>query len=175
MARYCTSNEAIAFDRYIKKAKIGIVEIGVLDGESTRAFAKATNIHVYGIDPIVPDSMDVNLIGNALTVLDNLKDCFNASFIKDYSYNVVKTWNIQFDFIFIDGDHRYESVKKDFFDWYPLLSDQGVVAIHDSAPIKNSFQGWPGPIQLVSEIKEKNIASYIETVDCTSFFRKIIK
>jgi cephalosporin hydroxylase len=35
------------------------------------------------------------------------------------------------DFLFIDGDHRYESVKKDFENYLPLCSDDAVVAFHD--------------------------------------------
>ena len=35
------------------------------------------------------------------------------------------------DFLFIDGDHSYEGVKKDFEMYYPLVSDGGLVAFHD--------------------------------------------
>jgi len=36
-----------------------------------------------------------------------------------------------FDLIFIDGDHRYASVKKDFQNYRSLLSDRGVILFHD--------------------------------------------
>jgi len=35
------------------------------------------------------------------------------------------------DFLFIDGDHRYEAVKHDFFHYLPFVSDKGLVALHD--------------------------------------------
>ncbi len=35
------------------------------------------------------------------------------------------------DFIFIDGDHSYEGVKKDFEMYSPLLENNGMVAFHD--------------------------------------------
>jgi predicted O-methyltransferase YrrM len=38
------------------------------------------------------------------------------------------------DFLFIDGDHTYEGVKQDFRTYSGLLSDDGLVALHDIVP-----------------------------------------
>jgi predicted O-methyltransferase YrrM len=38
------------------------------------------------------------------------------------------------DFLFIDGDHSYEGVAKDFEMYGPLVADGGVVAFHDIVP-----------------------------------------
>ena len=35
------------------------------------------------------------------------------------------------DFLFIDGDHRYEGVKYDFTHYLPFVSEKGLVALHD--------------------------------------------
>lgn len=35
------------------------------------------------------------------------------------------------DFLFIDGDHSYEGAKRDFELYRPLMSDDGVIALHD--------------------------------------------
>lgn len=35
------------------------------------------------------------------------------------------------DFIYIDADHRYESVKQDLEMWYKLLSENGCIGGHD--------------------------------------------
>jgi len=37
----------------------------------------------------------------------------------------------QLDFIFIDGDHSYEGVKKDFEMYSPLVRKGGIIAFHD--------------------------------------------
>jgi len=37
------------------------------------------------------------------------------------------------DYLFIDGDHRYEGVKKDFEMYAPLVRKGGVIAFHDIA------------------------------------------
>lgn len=38
------------------------------------------------------------------------------------------------DFLFIDGDHKYEGVKRDFEMYSPLVSKGGMVAFHDIVP-----------------------------------------
>ena len=38
------------------------------------------------------------------------------------------------DFLFIDGDHSYEGVKKDFEMYSPLVAEGGIVAFHDIVP-----------------------------------------
>lgn len=37
----------------------------------------------------------------------------------------------QIDFLFIDGDHRYEGVKRDFSLYSPLVAEDGVIGFHD--------------------------------------------
>ena len=43
------------------------------------------------------------------------------------------------DFLFIDGDHTYEGVKRDFEMYSPLVGQGGMIAFHDivSGPVKN--------------------------------------
>jgi len=38
------------------------------------------------------------------------------------------------DFLFIDGDHRYDGVKKDFIYYSPLVRKGGIIAFHDIVP-----------------------------------------
>ena len=38
------------------------------------------------------------------------------------------------DFAFIDGDHSYEGVKADFFNYAPLVKSGGIIALHDILP-----------------------------------------
>jgi len=65
------------------------------------------------------------------------------------------------DFLFIDGDHSYEGVKKDFEVYSPLVRKGGIIAFHDIIPdyytrygIKTST--WAGEVyKFWNEIKEK--------------------
>ena len=47
--------------------------------------------------------------------------------------------NNHFDFVYIDGDHRYEYVKEDLAMWFPKVKIGGVFAGHDY---------WDGPVFL---------------------------
>jgi cephalosporin hydroxylase len=48
----------------------------------------------------------------------------------------VKKWlnGAKFDFLFIDGDHTYDGVKKDFEMYGPLVRSGGLIAFHDIVP-----------------------------------------
>ena len=59
--------------------------------------------------------------------------------------------NAKFDFIFIDGDHSYPGVKKDYESVLPYVSENGVMVFHDAwwdvhpYPVK-------GPMMLLEEL-----------------------
>ena len=174
--RYGTEKEMLALRKYASLSTIGIVEIGVLDGGTTREMALVANVPIYGIDPIIPDSMEKTLIGHEDLIKKNLKFYKKFYFIKDYSFNVIKKWHSSFDLIWIDGDHQYEACKKDFDDWFPHLTHGGVISFHDSAPVisfNSKHIGYPGPIRLVSELKKDPRLTYLETIDSITFFKKI--
>lgn len=108
-----------------------IVEIGVLFGDTTKIFLENSQAQVFGIDPIIPDSMNSNLIGDEKKIIELANKFKNFTFIKDYSYNVIKTWAIPIDYVFIDGDHTYPAVKQDFENWFPFIIENGYIGIHD--------------------------------------------
>ena len=45
------------------------------------------------------------------------------------------------DFLFIDGDHSYEGVKRDFEMYSPLVRKGGVIALHDIVPGSQELVG----------------------------------
>jgi predicted O-methyltransferase YrrM len=47
------------------------------------------------------------------------------------------------DFVFIDGDHSYKGVKRDFEIYSPLVKKGGIVGFHDIAPHP---AGWSGDV-----------------------------
>ncbi len=52
----------------------------------------------------------------------------------DETFEKVKSICPQYDFIFIDGDHSYKGVKRDFELYKNLLSPRGYIAFHDIDP-----------------------------------------
>ena len=174
--RWTTDSEKNLLQKYAKQAKVGIVEIGILDGGTTKEMALVASVPLYGIDPLIPDSMNKRLIGTEEKVRNNLAFYPQFTFIKDFSFNVAKTWQTPFDFIFIDGDHTYEAVKKDYEDWLSLIAPGGYIAFHDSAPTTINgtvvFEGWEGCIQLVKELKNDPRVKFIEVNDSITVFQK---
>ena len=65
--------------------------------------------------------------------------------------NLLQSLDLKFDFIFIDGDHSYAGVKRDYESSLPYLSENGLMIFHDvwwdvePRPVK-------GPIQLLQEL-----------------------
>ncbi len=92
---------------------------------------------------------------------------FYPRFIKSTSvdayYNFFVKQDIQIDFLFIDGDHSYEGVKTDFELYSKLLSDRGIIAIHDtdkeyekaliiSEDAKKDYHSFTGPSRFIEEL-----------------------
>lgn len=174
-SRFSTDLEVATLQKYASQAKIGIVEIGILDGKTTAEMGKVARVPIYGIDPIIPDSMNKRLVGHESAIKRNMKFYKDFHFIKDFSYNIAPKWKEKFDFIFIDGDHNYQAVKQDFEDWLPFLVPGGIISFHDSAPVVSmpgAFSGWPGPIKLVNELRNDQRVEFIEVKDSLSVFRK---
>jgi len=149
-----------------------IVEIGVLFGQTTKVILENTTAKVYGIDPIIPDSMNSALIGDVHKIKELETIHPNFIFIKDYSFNVVKNWDKKIDYIFIDGDHTYNAVKQDFEDWYPHVKSGGIISIHDSSANRRGPSFWPGPSKLADELIKDDRLEYIETLTALTIFKK---
>ena len=157
--------------RYASKAPEVIVEIGVCDGDTTRILLSNSSCSVYGIDPIVMDSKYPSSLGSIEKINKLRRDYTRFTFIKDYSYNVAKTWDKGIDYIFIDGDHAYDSVKQDFNDWLPHVKKGGFIAFHDSALFRG-WAGWPDTSKFVGEILDDERLEYIKTSQSLTIFKK---
>lgn len=86
-------------------------------------------------------------------VLDDKK----SSFIIGMSYEpgiVKKTYDFVkggIDLLFIDADHKYESVSTDWLLYSPLVKNGGIVAFHDSAASIEGYYGAPKFINRLSK------------------------
>jgi len=155
-------------------AKWGIVELGVLHGETSERFCQANpNVRVYGVDPIIPDSMNAKLIGNINKIHAVGAKYRNFVFIREYSYNLVKHFDKRFDYLFIDASHIKEDVKRDFEDWFPKLEPGGYVSLHDSGIGRGGPYHWPGPSQLADELIKDPRVKYVATVYSLTIFKKL--
>lgn len=96
---------------------------------------------------------------------------FYPRFIKDTSehayFNFFILQGIKIDVLFIDGDHSYEGVKKDFELYSKILSPNGIIIFHDtderyentiiiSEDAKKDYYKFDGPSKLIKEIQENS-------------------
>lgn len=151
-----------------------LVQIGALIGKTSRILLTANkNNHLYDIDPIIPDSMNSNLIGS-YSILKALDTEFsNYTFINDYSYNSTDKVNLPIDYLFIDGSHHYEDVKQDFDMWFPKVKCGGYISIHDSAMYRSGPDFHVGPSKYVDDVLLHDTRLiYVDTVFCMTIFKK---
>jgi predicted O-methyltransferase YrrM len=136
-----------------------IVEFGSFLGRSTRALADNApeNAKIYAVDPWNgPYKLDS---GENLEVVDtyvmpqfiaNLREYVESGKvipIRNFSYNFYLTDYEYADMVFIDGDHRYDTVVKDIKKALWLLKPNGIICGHDYA-----FSTWPGVKKAVDKM-----------------------
>lgn len=164
-----SKKEQTAMLPYIKNAST-IVEIGVFEGYNTREFALHSNDEaiVYAIDPFFKGSLGFNY-GKIMAKKEwrDKKIANKIKIIEGFSWDVTNKIPDNIDFIFIDGDHSFEGVKKDFDLYASKLSSNGIIALHDARIFEN---GWTkpdwGPVRLVEEyIKEENKWHILDEID----------
>jgi len=64
------------------------------------------------------------------------------------SEEAAKTWGRPIRLLFIDGDHRYESTRRDFELWSRFVVEGGYIAFHD-------VDTWPGVTRYYHELVEQ--------------------
>ncbi len=116
-----------------------IVEFGCYHGRSTRALGDNTKGIVYAVDTWGKEYWDydgnpINLMhdNSVETFKENLWDLVKAGKVipcvgKSIFFNLDRLA----DFIFIDADHRYESVRDDIVRAKQLIKPGGIIAGHD--------------------------------------------
>jgi len=96
------------------------LELGVSTGE---------NIHV--ITPYCKKCVGVDII--------------DIRIYNDFEFHETTTWEFfkkntaMFDIIFIDADHDFKSVKRDFICAIQVLNKYGIIFLHDTDPVSEEY------------------------------------
>lgn len=132
--------------------KMTMIEIGSYAGESTEIFSKYFK-KVIAIDPFLNDYdpndvtcqyMDLNLVYNVFK--ERISKCDNVELIKKTSDEAINDLiGSKYDFIYIDGMHTYNQVKKDIENYLPLLNNNCFIGGHDYHPV------WQGVVDAIHE------------------------
>lgn len=117
------------------------VELGIFEGQySALLLAKWGGNMLYGIDPFIPypkeewrdgcNRLDLPEMGKKTA--ERFKDEQRYQLIMQPSLEAVSDFDDkQLDFVYIDGNHRYESAIADLRSWWPKVHSGGIIGLHD--------------------------------------------
>jgi len=121
-----------------KGAKDKAVEIGAYGGEGTVVFAKYFKevvsidpwLNGYDKDDVASHQAPMKWVFNAWR--DRTRDLDHVRCIRTTSRDALVYFEDEsLDFVYVDGDHRYEGVKSDLELYRPKLKKGGIMAGHD--------------------------------------------
>ncbi len=148
------------------------LEIGVFRGQTISLVTLCSQLNsipckVWGISPFsgAEDSVSkfpqgLDYYSDTLANFDHFK-LPRPTLLRAYSTDpdaVALIGSKQWDMIFIDGNHDYPIVKKDWEACAQHIKPGGVIVMDDSGLMTSyraplfSFAGWPGPSQIAKEV-----------------------
>ena len=112
--------------KHFKKKKIVGVEVGSLVGGNARSILR--NLPKLAKLYLV----DNNKEGHIKILHKNFDDVKNVTIIQNQSVKAAKKFPDQsVDFVYIDANHTYRSVKSDIRAWLPKIKSGGIICGHD--------------------------------------------
>ncbi len=132
-----------------------MVEIGSYAGSSTLIFLQSGNIKsLIAVDPW-DDNLLEEIVARHGQQMDRVREIFVEDVVSKYPEveMLVMTseeaagavGDRQFDFVYIDGDHSYDSCHQDIELWLPRIRSGGMIGGHDYC------EACPGVIRAVNE------------------------
>ena len=154
-----------------------LAEIGVFEGFTTRRLAEAMagDGELFAIDPFTPGRFGGcwgRLI--ARKEVAKVKTVRRVRFIPKFSHEAAAMIKGDFDFVFLDGDHSLEGIRRDWVDWAGRLGPGGIMALHDTrVPAHNPAVATLGShIFFESDIRRDSRFELVEQVDSLSVLRR---
>jgi predicted O-methyltransferase YrrM len=163
--------------RYAENARC-VVEIGVAEGGSAWELRQVIEPSgtLYLVDPYPPGALfGLNMARLVAERLVGNINRGNLVWIRQRSDEAARAWSRSIDFLFIDGDHAYEAVLKDWQTWSRHIRVGGVVAFHDALPSdETGVSRDDGPVRVVQAIRgESPEWEFVEGVDTTAILRRL--
>jgi len=111
-----------------------IVELGIMHGATTALLRSvmAADGTVTGIDPHPPGRLGVSF--ERLTARRELAryQRGRAVLLRKSSGEAAAGWAAPIDFLFVDADHSWAGIERDWLEWVPHVVAGGIIGLHDS-------------------------------------------
>jgi predicted O-methyltransferase YrrM len=151
-----------------------LVEIGIAEGGS--AWHLRRSMDPQGTLTLIdtyPAVLGMNMSRIIARRLVDGVDRGIVEWLRTRSDEAVHGWNRPIDFLFIDGDHSYEAVARDFEDWSPHVLPEGTIAFHDALTGASWMDESFGSARFVSELNGADGEwRMVEGVDSLAVFRR---
>lgn len=114
--------------------KRSLIEIGVMHGVTTRLLrgAMAEDGCLTAIDPHPAGALGMSIERLIARREIGRVRRGRAVLLRAFSRDAAADWTTPIDFLFIDGDHSWAGIDRDWRDWSRHLVLGGIVALHDS-------------------------------------------
>jgi predicted O-methyltransferase YrrM len=149
------------------------VELGVAEGSSAwevrQALAPDGTLHL--VDPH-QGRLGLSFAGRIARRLVGGLDRGRVVWHSQLSYEAVEGWRDEIDFLFIDGDHSYEGVSRDWRDWTPHVKVGGHVVLHDARLVEGWTTPETGPLRLVGDLEGDPAWKEVATADTAVVFER---
>lgn len=171
-----TKNEQEIIAQYAKGSKCAI-EIGVYEGVNTINIASTMHSDglLYAIDPFFKGKLGICYYEKiAKKMVANHHLTHKVKFITALSSDAAPLVPNEIDFIFIDGDHSVEGIKKDWELYAPKIVKGGVILLHDTrVPAHDPSVSQLGSYQYFEAvIKMDERFEIVDTVDSLTVLQK---
>ena len=133
-----------------------IVEVGSYRGRSTVALGRGSlDGHRVPVFAVEPHQTFTGVLGGRFGPAD--AGAFHRAMVETGCYHVVRLvslgseqaapgWRLPVELLWIDGDHRYEGVRRDFASWRPHLTAGATIVFDDAS------DPAIGPYRLIGEL-----------------------
>lgn len=128
---------------FAEKQSLRCVEIGVASGTNALSILKELSVEqLFLVDPYLPyedavlggETWHTDYSNERSIAHIQLAEYPQVVWLEKTSELAIMDFRKPVDFVYIDGNHSYESVKKDIALYYPLVKNNGLIGGHDYAP-----------------------------------------
>jgi predicted O-methyltransferase YrrM len=162
---------------FLRDRRLGVVvEIGTLRGGTLWTWCQIAEPDAILVSIDLPEDQHVGAGGNRDTerMRGFARGAQTIEFLRGDSHDERTLAGLrdllagrEIDFLFIDGDHTYEGVRRDYEMYAPLVSGAGVIGLHDvlphpGVPTCEVYRFWE-ELRSANEVEE-----FVDAHDATS-------